>query len=93
MPTETFEGQRTLRVGSATIELRKGRWHSPEGDLFIYLPDKKVLIAIDTLAAGHVPFMDFDLSTNMHAYLGVAPRSFTRVGTTEGAMTSEMGQP
>lgn len=71
VPTETFEGQRTLRVGSATIELRKGRWHSPEGDLFIYLPDKKVLIAIDTLAAGHVPFMDFDLSTNMHAYLGV----------------------
>ena len=54
-----------------TVELKKGQWHSPEGDLFIYLPGRKFLMAIDTLAAGHVPFMDFDLSTNMHAYLKV----------------------
>lgn len=53
------------------VELRKGRWHSPEGDLLIYVPKQKFLMAIDTLAAGHAPFMDFDLSTNMHAYLKV----------------------
>lgn len=54
-----------------TIQLRKGQWHSPEGDLFTYPPGRKFLMAIDTLAAGHVPFMDFDLSTHMHAYLKV----------------------
>ncbi len=71
LPTSTFKGRRTLKLGSLSVELKRGRWHSPDGDLFIYIPDKKVLIAIDTIAAGHVPFMDFDLSTNMHAYLKV----------------------
>jgi hypothetical protein len=37
--------------------------------LFIYLPKKKVLMAIDTLAPGYVPFMNFDLTTNMREYL------------------------
>lgn len=71
IPTSTFKGQRTLKLGRMTVELKKGQWHSPEGDLFVYLPGRKFLMAIDTLAAGHVPFMDFDLSTNMHAYLKV----------------------
>lgn len=71
LPTHTFKGHRTLILGSMTVELKKGRWHSPEGDLFIYLPGKKFLIAIDTLAAGYVPFMDFDLTMNMHEYLKV----------------------
>jgi len=71
IPTSTFKNQRTLKLGTMTVELKKGQWHSPEGDLFVYLPQRKFLMAIDTLAAGHVPFMDFDLSTNMHAYLKV----------------------
>lgn len=71
LPTSTFKTQHTLKLGTMTVELRKGQWHSPEGDLLIYLPGRKFLMAIDTLAAGHVPFMDFDLSTNMHAYLKV----------------------
>lgn len=71
IPTATFKNQRTLKLGTMTVELKKGQWHSPEGDLFVYLPGRKFLMAIDTLAAGHVPFMDFDLSTNMHAYLRV----------------------
>jgi hypothetical protein len=54
-----------------TVELKKGQWHSPEGDLLIHLPGRKFLMAIDTLAAGHVPFMDFDLTTNMQACLKV----------------------
>jgi glyoxylase-like metal-dependent hydrolase (beta-lactamase superfamily II) len=71
VPTSTFKNQRTLKLGTMTVELKKGQWHSPEGDLFVYLPERKFLMAIDTLAAGHVPFMDFDLSSNMHAYLKV----------------------
>ena len=71
IPTSIFKNQRTLKLGTMTVELKKGQWHSPEGDLFVYLPGRKFLMAIDTLAAGHVPFMDFDLSTNMHAYLKV----------------------
>ena len=71
IPTQTFKERYTLKMGSATVELKKGNWHSPEGDLFIYLPDKKFLMAVDTIAAGYVPFQDFDLTANMHAYLAV----------------------
>jgi glyoxylase-like metal-dependent hydrolase (beta-lactamase superfamily II) len=71
VPTRTFVGKQTLTVGSARIELKRGNWHSNEGDLFIYLPGKKFLMAIDTMAAGYVPFMNLDLTSNFHNYLKV----------------------
>lgn len=71
IPTTTFVGSRTLVVGSTKLELRRGGWHSDEGDLFIYAPDKKFLIAIDTIAAGYVPFMDLDLTSNVQRYMKV----------------------
>ncbi|PRC94585.1 MBL fold metallo-hydrolase [Solimicrobium silvestre] len=71
MPNRIFKDHLSLKLGSATAELKVGHWHSPEGDLFIYLPGKKFLMAIDTLAAGSVPFMGFDLTMNMHDYMKV----------------------
>jgi glyoxylase-like metal-dependent hydrolase (beta-lactamase superfamily II) len=71
VPTKTFDGKQTLTVGSAKIELKRGNWHSDEGDLFIYIPEKKFLMAVDTIAAGYVPFMNFDLTANFHNYLKV----------------------
>jgi glyoxylase-like metal-dependent hydrolase (beta-lactamase superfamily II) len=71
MPTRVFKDHQSLKLGSATVELKVGHWHSPEGDLFIYMPKKKFLMAIDTLAAGSVPFMGFDLTMNMHDYMKV----------------------
>lgn len=71
IPTTTFVGKRTLVLGSAKIELKRGGWHSDEGDLFIYIPDKKFLMAIDTIASGYTPFMDFDLTSNVHRHLKV----------------------
>lgn len=71
LPTRTFKDHQTLKLGSMTVELKLGHWHSPEGDLFIYMPGKRFLMAIDTLAAGSVPFMGFDLTMNMHDYLKV----------------------
>lgn len=69
LPTKTFVGQTKISFGTAEIELRKTNFHSNEGDLYIYLPKQKVLMAIDTLAPGYVPFMNFDLTVNMHEYL------------------------
>jgi glyoxylase-like metal-dependent hydrolase (beta-lactamase superfamily II) len=71
VPTKTFVDKKTLTVGSVKIELKRGNWHSSEGDLFIYIPDKKFLMAIDTMAAGYVPFMNLDLTSNFHNYLRV----------------------
>jgi glyoxylase-like metal-dependent hydrolase (beta-lactamase superfamily II) len=69
--TRTFKGHETLHLGSIKAELKVGYWHSPEGDLCIYLPEKKVLMAIDALSEGAVPFMGLDLTMNMDAYLKV----------------------
>jgi glyoxylase-like metal-dependent hydrolase (beta-lactamase superfamily II) len=69
VPTRTFKGQYTLEVGSLTADMKVGHWHSPEGDLLISIPDKKVVIAIDAFSAGATPFMNLDLTLNMHEYL------------------------
>jgi glyoxylase-like metal-dependent hydrolase (beta-lactamase superfamily II) len=71
LPTQTFKGQYTIRLGSVTIEMKRGHWHSNEGDLYIYIPAKKVLMAIDTLPPGYAQFQDFDLTADFHDYLGM----------------------
>jgi glyoxylase-like metal-dependent hydrolase (beta-lactamase superfamily II) len=71
VPTETFRGEYTLRLGSALIEMKHGHWHSNEGDLYIYLPARKVLMAIDTLPPGYAQFMDIDLTSDFHDYLAM----------------------
>jgi glyoxylase-like metal-dependent hydrolase (beta-lactamase superfamily II) len=71
VPTKTFVDHTKIVFGTAEIDLTKKQYHSNEGDLFIYLPKKKVLMAVDTLAPGYVPFLDFDLTRNMHEYLKV----------------------
>jgi glyoxylase-like metal-dependent hydrolase (beta-lactamase superfamily II) len=69
VPTQIFKDHHVLRLGSATVELNKGHWHSNEGDLFIYIPEAKILMAVDTMPTGSAPFMDFDLTVNFREYL------------------------
>jgi glyoxylase-like metal-dependent hydrolase (beta-lactamase superfamily II) len=71
VPTSVFKDHETLTLGSMTAKLKVGYWHSPPGDLFIYFPDEKVLMAVDTMSSGSVPFMGFDLTMNTDAYLKV----------------------
>jgi glyoxylase-like metal-dependent hydrolase (beta-lactamase superfamily II) len=69
VPTRSFRDHETLKLGSLQAEMKVGHWHSPEGDLLISIPDKKVVIAIDGFSAGASPFMDLDLTMNMHEYM------------------------
>jgi glyoxylase-like metal-dependent hydrolase (beta-lactamase superfamily II) len=69
VPTHTFKDHYTLKLGSLTADMMVGHWHSPEGDLLISIPDKKVVIAIDAFSSGATPFMGLDLTMNMHDYL------------------------
>jgi glyoxylase-like metal-dependent hydrolase (beta-lactamase superfamily II) len=74
VPTRVFKDHETLTVGAMTAELKVGYWHSPPGDLLVYFPGKKVLMAVDVFSAGSVPFMGLDLTMNMDAYLKVFDR-------------------
>jgi glyoxylase-like metal-dependent hydrolase (beta-lactamase superfamily II) len=69
VPTRSFRDHDTLRLGSLRADMKLGHWHSPEGDLLISIPAKKVVIAIDAFSAGATPFMGLDLTMNMHEYL------------------------
>jgi hypothetical protein len=61
-PNETFKSNKTIELGGKSVELSSHYYHSPEGIA-------KVLMAIDTLASGYVPFHGFDLTANFGNYL------------------------
>ena len=69
--TTAFKNKITLTLGSMKAHMQVGYWHSPPGDLFIYFPRKKVLMAVDMMSSGLVPYMGLDLTMNMDAYIGV----------------------
>jgi glyoxylase-like metal-dependent hydrolase (beta-lactamase superfamily II) len=74
LPTEVFSGRKTLTVGGRTIELERQDFHSVAGDLFIHLPQEKVVMAVDILAPDWVPLQDFDGCVNMFGYMNVLDR-------------------
>lgn len=71
LPNETFDSQKTIKLGGKTVELTKHFYHSNEGDLFIYVPEAKFLMAVDCVTGGYAPFQGFDITTNFHEYLKV----------------------
>lgn len=71
VPARTFKDKDRLTFGSMDAEVKVGYWHSPAGDLFIYFRDKKVLMAVDMMSSGSVPYMGLDLTMNMDAYVKV----------------------
>lgn len=62
VPTVTFPKNMTLQIGNQTLQLDyHGNNHLP-GNTFIYAPNQKVLMLVDVIFPGWVPF----------AYLGIA---------------------
>lgn len=73
-PTLTFKDELIWTKGSRTISMKRDEFHSPEGDLIIHLPREKVLMAVDIIAPGWVPLLDFDITGNMFVYLNAFDR-------------------
>ena len=56
LPTVTFTDKYTLEVGNQILELEyHGPMHEP-GNIFIYAPNHKVLMLIDVVFPGWIPF-------------------------------------
>ncbi len=56
IPTITFVDNTTLTIGNKTIQLAYPGPYHQRGNIFIYLPEQKVLMAVDQLAPGEVPW-------------------------------------
>jgi glyoxylase-like metal-dependent hydrolase (beta-lactamase superfamily II) len=57
LPTVTFQGRRGLSVGGRAVELiEAGPAHTP-GDLFVHVPDERVVFSGDLVFVGVTPIM------------------------------------
>jgi len=68
-PKTTFQDTYNLCVGNQTLELSyKGENHI-SGNIFIYAPTQKVLILIDVVFPGWVPFAGLGQAKNLAGYI------------------------
>jgi glyoxylase-like metal-dependent hydrolase (beta-lactamase superfamily II) len=69
LPKTTFKQDYELHVGNQTIQLSyKGENHCP-GNIFIYLEAPKVLMVVDVVFPGWVPFAQLAESTNIFNWI------------------------
>ncbi len=69
IPTVTFEDNYTLDVGNQILELAyHGPMHDP-GNIFIYAPQQKVLMIVDVIFPGWVPFKDLAMAEDVPFFL------------------------
>ncbi|PVH91541.1 Metallo-hydrolase/oxidoreductase, partial [Periconia macrospinosa] len=69
LPTMTFTDDYHLHVGNQTLYLSyKGSNHEP-GNIFIYAPTQKVLMVVDLIVPGWVPYAELSLASDVPGYI------------------------
>ncbi|MGH6915098.1 MAG: MBL fold metallo-hydrolase, partial [Geminicoccales bacterium] len=99
LPTITFADSYTLTVGDQTLQLDyHGSNHEP-GNIFIYAPEQKVLMLVDVVFPGWVPFQDLALAEDVPGFIAAHDQALdydfetfvgghlTRLGTPEDVET------
>jgi glyoxylase-like metal-dependent hydrolase (beta-lactamase superfamily II) len=69
IPTISFEEKYTLEVGNQILELE---YHGPmhtSGNIFIYAPQQKVLMLVDVVFPGWVPFKDLAMAEDVPFFI------------------------
>lgn len=100
VPTVTFGDRYTLDVGGQTLELAyHGNNHEP-GNILIYAPKQKVLMLVDVIYPGYMPYKNLGITEDVQGYIqahtDVLAYDFTtlvaghvtRLGTREDVKTS-----
>src|SRR5215211_4440825 len=99
IPTEIFSNNYTLQIGNQTLQLDYyGDNHDP-GNIFIYAPNQKVLMLVDVVFPGWVPFpylatakdvagfiKAHDIALNNYDFNTFVGGHLTRLGTTNDVM-------
>lgn len=69
LPTETFEKKMNLAVGGKRLELSSfGNTHV-EGNIFVYAPKERILMVVDVIYPGWVPFRRLALSNDIAGWI------------------------
>jgi len=68
-PTVTFADRYSLAMGNQVLELEyRGPHHEP-GNIYVYAPRQKVLLLIDVIFPGWVPFKNLALAEDVPGYI------------------------
>ena len=69
LPTVTIDDRYTLSVGDQTLELEyRGNNHTP-GNIFIYAPKQKVLMLVDVVYPGYMPYKNLGIAEDVQGYM------------------------
>lgn len=64
----TFEKELKVTIGGVAMEFSLAPGHHTDGDIYMFLPEKKVAMIVDTLFVGYIPFRGFALSNDVFRY-------------------------
>ena len=101
VPTVTFADSYELTLGNQTLQLDyHGNNHEP-GNIFVYAPQQKVLMVVDIVFPGWVPFADLALAEDVPGFVAAHDQilaydfdtfiggHLTRLGTREDVETAK----
>jgi glyoxylase-like metal-dependent hydrolase (beta-lactamase superfamily II) len=69
LPTQTFVNETMLTLGNTTIELTYGGPYHQHGNIFIYVPQNRILMVVDQLSPGGVPWKHLATTPHVPSYI------------------------
>lgn len=68
-PTQTFSNSYTVKLGNQTLILDYKGVNHERGNIFIYAPTQKVLMLVDVIFPGWVPFRDLAIAEDVPGFI------------------------
>lgn len=69
LPTQIFDNETTITLGNATLQLAYGGPYHQNGNIFIYAPQHKILMAVDQFSPGGTPWKHLATTPHVPSYI------------------------
>jgi glyoxylase-like metal-dependent hydrolase (beta-lactamase superfamily II) len=69
LPTQIFDNETTITLGNATLQLSYGGPYHQNGNIFIYAPQHKILMAVDQFSPGGTPWKHLATTPHVPSYI------------------------
>ena len=69
LPTQIFVNETTLTLGNTTVELAYGGPYHQDGNIFVYVPQNKILMVVDQFSPGGVPWKHLATTPHVPSYI------------------------
>lgn len=69
IPTKTFKDNHTLKLGNQVLQLDYYGKNHTDGNIFVFAPKQKVLMLVDIVYPGWVPFKNLGVAEDVPAYI------------------------